>query len=207
MPHRDTTSWNTILAAHATSGDDNRALALFHSMPQRNPQSWNAILAMHCSNRDIDAARSLFAAMPCRDAIAWNTMLAAHAQMGGPNRAKKFFDAMPDQTLASWATLLCAYGHTDGAVALFDLAKCTVSPDAVCWVLVLNACSHSGRCFLAGSYLRSMAYDFAVRPTKQHYNCIVDALARGGYVAEAHELVAEMPFVPDSLEWTCLRGD
>ncbi|EFJ26810.1 hypothetical protein SELMODRAFT_72146, partial [Selaginella moellendorffii] len=138
-----------------------------------------------------------------------NAVLWAITQHGDLDAARKFFEQFPTTNLVSWSTLLTAYaqrGRSKDAIQLFDAMKLCEEPDEVCFVSAILACSHGGKVHAGRAWFVSMAFDFELEATKQHYCCMVDLLARGGYLDDSKELIHDMPFVPDFLEWTCLLG-
>ncbi|EFJ35195.1 hypothetical protein SELMODRAFT_80719 [Selaginella moellendorffii] len=84
--------------------------------------------------------------------------------------------------------------------------KLTDNPDEVCFAIVLLCCSHAGK--IRGGIQRflAMSFDFSVAVTRNHYCCLIDLFGRTGHLAEAADLIAHMPFEPDSLELRCLLG-
>ncbi|EFJ08294.1 hypothetical protein SELMODRAFT_132146 [Selaginella moellendorffii] len=111
-----------------------------------------------------------------RELIAWATILTAHAQAGIPNHARRVFHEMQ------------AWDH--------------LAHDA-CFTNFLLACSRDGRVDQSRQCFGSMSVDFGLRPSKQHYCCVIDALGRAGHVDDAYGLVAGMPYVADAVDWLC----
>ncbi|KAJ7542135.1 hypothetical protein O6H91_10G091300 [Diphasiastrum complanatum] len=93
------------------------------------------------------------------------------------------------------------------ALALFEQMKHEgMQPNKVTFTCVLSACAHSrlvdeGRCVFD-----SMCKDHDVTPTKEHYACMVDLLARAGCWADAELFINKMPIQPDSVVWMTLLG-
>ncbi|EFJ20626.1 hypothetical protein SELMODRAFT_18224, partial [Selaginella moellendorffii] len=74
-----------------------------------------------------------------------------------------------------------------------------IKPDESSFVLVLVACSHGGDAHVGINFFRSFIVDYGtLDPSKVLYGCIVDLLARGGYLVHAEDLILHMPFLPDS---------
>lgn len=46
-----------------------------------------------------------------------------------------------------------------------------------------------------------MVYEFKIKPSVQHYGCMVDLLGRAGKLAEAEEFIESMPENPNSIIW------
>ncbi|EFJ17078.1 hypothetical protein SELMODRAFT_115258 [Selaginella moellendorffii] len=79
-------------------------------------------------------------------------------------------------------------------------------PDAVCFVSVLASCSHTGSPAAARQFFVSAAMDYQIQPSKQHYCCVIDSLARSGYAIEARELLSSMPYSVSSKDAAILLG-
>ncbi|EFJ21338.1 hypothetical protein SELMODRAFT_18349, partial [Selaginella moellendorffii] len=77
------------------------------------------------------------------------------------------------------------------------------APGEACFVLALAASGHGGRVFDSRRHFQSMVADFDLEPRKQHYSCMVDALARAGYLDDAMELLENMPYRPDTVDSMC----
>ncbi|EFJ24413.1 hypothetical protein SELMODRAFT_102321, partial [Selaginella moellendorffii] len=112
-------------------------------------------------------SKHLFDRMRQRDLISWNSPLGLR-----PHKAGELFYRMPERNI------------------LLDMV------DEVCFVSALIACSRRGKTEDGRCCLVSMIGDFVLRGSKQHYSCMVDALARSGRLRNSEELIATMPFVP-----------
>ena len=78
-----------------------------------------------------------------------------------------------------------------------------IEPNGVTFVAVLNACSHGGLVdegFKHFSLMRSMG----IKPTIQHYGCLVDLLGRAGLLEEAFNLASNLPEDPGFVIWSSL---
>ena len=84
--------------------------------------------------------------------------------------------------------------HEEGAASV-------VAPDEVTFVAVLSACSHSGLVEEGREQLRQMKPKFGVRPTVEHYACVVDMLGCAGLLAEAQEVANSMSAGPSPVVW------
>jgi len=49
-----------------------------------------------------------------------------------------------------------------------------------------------------------MVRDYCIEPALEHYGCIVDLIARAGYITEAIDMVMSMPMKPDAVIWRSL---
>lgn len=75
-----------------------------------------------------------------------------------------------------------------------------VKPDHVTFLGVLSACGH---CSLVseGQRFWSHMLESGIKPSMEHYGCMVDLLYRAGLVEEAHSLVQNMEIPPNPVIW------
>ncbi|EFJ21262.1 hypothetical protein SELMODRAFT_107490 [Selaginella moellendorffii] len=206
MPHRGLSSWNSMLCGYVQTGHIEQAKVVFNSMPQQDSISFNEILACE----DLQTAFGMFHTM-CgeKTVVTWNAMLAAYAQSGDIALAKAFFDKMPEKDIVTWNTMLAAYAqnrHYLEAFALFEEAKILDVTDQTCFVSVLIACSRLGDLENGRKNFFMLVESYGFVALKQHYSCMVDLVGRAASYEAARDLIENMPFEPDSLEWTCLLG-
>ena len=141
----------------------------------------SALLNMYGKFGEIIKARAIFDDLRTSrsghlDAGAWNSMLNVYSVHGDCESAQELFDQM---TLVSDATAIPGGHH-----------RC--APNAITFVNLLNAFSHGGQPEPAVRVLEDMRVQYAVEPTVQHYNCVVDALARSGHLEEAENFIRRM---------------
>ncbi|CAA6670673.1 unnamed protein product [Spirodela intermedia] len=63
LPHRDTVTWNILLAGHAHAGAVAAARALFSAMPSRDAVSWNSLISGYSLAGDHHQSLALFSEM------------------------------------------------------------------------------------------------------------------------------------------------
>ena len=139
----------------------------------------SAMVTMYSKCGRLDYARRAFESIDEPDAVAWTAIISGYAYHGNAAEALGFFRRMQ------------SYG---------------VRPNAVTFIAVLTACSHSGLVAEAKQYLGSMSRDYGVKPTIDHYDCMIDTYSRAGLLQEALELINRMPFEPDAMSWKSLLG-
>ncbi|KAL5979421.1 hypothetical protein ACLOJK_019320 [Asimina triloba] len=139
----------------------------------------SALVSMYSRCGEFDYALGVFRLINRPDTIAWTAMIAGSAYHGNAKEALGLFKMM----LHSGA-----------------------SPNSVTFIGVLTACSHARLVSEARQYLDSMSKDYGVKPTIDHYNCMVDIYSRAGELDKAFQLIKSMPFEPDSMTWKMLLG-
>ncbi|EFJ33465.1 hypothetical protein SELMODRAFT_26754, partial [Selaginella moellendorffii] len=146
-----------------------------------------------------------------RNVVTWTSMLTAYAQGGHMLEARRIFDSMPERNVVSWTAMLHAYaesGHLGLARATFDAMpeRNGLDPDRFSFMSAIAACSRLGWRDRGWKYFVSMIQDRGIRPSREHFSCVVDLLGRSGDLGHAEELVRSMPFSPDATDWGALLG-
>ncbi|XVE81235.1 hypothetical protein DITRI_Ditri15bG0046900 [Diplodiscus trichospermus] len=137
----------------------------------------NALVDMYAKCSDILAARDVFSRMSRRDVVSWTSIIVGAAQHGRAEEALSLYDKM------------VANG---------------VKPNEVTFVGLVHACSHVGFVNRGRELFKSMIEDYGIRPSLQHYTCLLDLLGRSGYLDEAENIINSMPFKPDEPTWAAL---
>ncbi|XP_057834759.2 pentatricopeptide repeat-containing protein At2g03880, mitochondrial [Cryptomeria japonica] len=179
---------------------------------------------MYAKCGTIDKAHELFNGMPERDVISWNAMIRGYAQNGFNEKALKTFkqmqlaNAKPDSTTFASILPACAKmgtvehgyaqnGYCKDALKIFELMKHSGTyPDSVSFVCVLFACSHGGFVDKGCTYFNNMSKPYHIKPSVDHHVCMVDLLARAGYLEDTLNFIIKMPFKPVLVVWMSLLG-
>ncbi|XP_024542615.1 putative pentatricopeptide repeat-containing protein At2g01510 [Selaginella moellendorffii] len=199
-----------MLGGYSRLGDARKTARLFQLMPERDILSWTALLTAHAYGRNIYECRRIFSEMPYHDTASEASMLGAYALAGNLEDAQRFFAGMGVRNVVAWTCLVGAYaraGRFQGALDVFrTMVLDGIRPNEISLCCVLLGCSHGGMVSDGWDCFRSMAGDHGLRPLKEHYGCMVDLLSRAGHLRDAQDLVWNMPFIPDEVEWTSLLG-
>ncbi|XP_024520034.1 pentatricopeptide repeat-containing protein At4g02750 [Selaginella moellendorffii] len=220
MEQRNVASWNAMISGYVKNGRGWDALEIFKLMDLAGMHP-NDITFMSA----IDACADLQALLEGQilhaeitasgtepDAYLRNALLHMYGRCGSLAMAESLFDDMPDRDRWSWNVMISSYahaGHTRRSLAFFaEMALDGITPDGVTFVAVLGACSHAGRVDLGCHYFVSMSTDYSMARDVDHdlYVCLIDVLGRSGWIKEAEDLIANMPFQPDSVAWATLLG-
>lgn len=108
----------------------------------------------------------------------------------------------------AWNSLVGVFAHHGlgkEAIDVFNrMLVQNVKPNAVTFVNLLNACSHSKLVNEGLHYFNSMERIYGVKPRSEHYSCIIDLLGRAGRLEEAEIFIKKMPFEPNAYAWCSL---
>lgn len=112
------------------------------------------------------------------------------------------------KNIFSWNVLVSGFamnGRGELAMEAFDeMMEERIKPDGVTFLALLCACCHQGFVDEGRRIFDEMTRAYRVRPKIEHYGCMVDILARAGFLEEAHGLVRTMPVDPDAVIWRAL---
>ncbi|CAH8386330.1 unnamed protein product [Eruca vesicaria subsp. sativa] len=128
-----------------------------------------------------------------------NALINMYSQCGTVQKSLEVFNQMSEKDVVSWNSLISAYarhGEGENAVVTYktmqDEGK--VDADAATFTAVLSACSHAGLVKEGVEIFNSI-----VKPSVDHFSCLVDLLARAGYLDEAESLVKMSGYRVDAL--------
>jgi pentatricopeptide repeat protein len=138
-----------------------------------------ALIDMYAKSGSIECGYGLFQKMARRDVVTWGVMISAFAIHGHASKCFQLFDEM----------------LADG-----------IRPNKVIFVAILSACSHAGCVEEGRQYFSQMEHGFGIKPSIEHYGCMVDLLGRAGLLADAEQLILSMPKQPNSIIWGSLLG-
>ncbi|XP_047250144.1 pentatricopeptide repeat-containing protein At5g48910 [Capsicum annuum] len=131
-----------------------------------------ALVDMYGKCGCIEFSYQLFQKMPKRDVVTWGVIISSFATHGQAKKCFQLFDEMIDSG---------------------------VEPNGVIFVALLSACSHAGLIEKGCQYFYQMVHEFGIRPSIEHFGCMVDLLGRAGRLAEAEQLILSMPEEPNSV--------
>ncbi|KAF9598054.1 hypothetical protein IFM89_024041 [Coptis chinensis] len=138
----------------------------------------SALATMYAKRGNVESAQEVFKRQTDRDTISMNSMISCFGQHGYGRKALEIFKEMEALSLV----------------------------DSVTFINVICACTHAGltedgrRCF------ELMVYNYRIKPTMEHYACMVDLYGRAGRLKEAMDLITDMHFPAGANVWRTLLG-
>ncbi|KAL6184432.1 hypothetical protein ACLB2K_045833 [Fragaria x ananassa] len=212
-------TWTVMIGGYAQHGEANEALELFYQMLRQDfnlkPNGFTICCAlMSCarlgalrSGKEIHAyiLRNQYDSMKLYVA---NCLIDMYSKSGDVDAARVVFDNLEHRNEVSWTSLMTGYGmHGRGeeALQIFDeMQRLGLVPDAVTYLVVLYACSHSGMIDEGMRYFNGMSKNSGVVPGPEHYACMADLLGRAGRLDDAMNLIKSMPMEPTTIVWVAL---
>ncbi|KAK4488671.1 hypothetical protein RD792_004442 [Penstemon davidsonii] len=137
-----------------------------------------------------------------------NALIEMYSNTGNLKNSILVFEQMKSRDIISWTSLIASYGmYGEGrqAIKAFEDMKATgIIPDEIIFVAIIYACSHSGLVQEGRVFFEQMKKDYNIEPGLVHYACVVDLLARSGFLVEAEDFILSMPLKPDASIWGVL---
>jgi pentatricopeptide repeat protein len=139
-----------------------------------------------------------------------NALIDMYAKCSALANAKDVIDALPSRDTVSWSTLISAYaqqGQGEEALSCFERMKCDgIAPNAITFLSVLNACSHSGFVDRGQMHFEDMKERYGITPDLDHLACMVDLFGRAGHFDKAMAMLKRMPLSNYAPAWRSLLG-
>lgn len=209
-------TWNSMIAAYAQTEHGEDALQLFQQLqllgfkPDR--ATFLSALKACCSVAALDWGKLLHDQIIRRgfttELSVCNALIDMYSKCGSIVDACTVFEDMPNRGIITWSTLLAAYALHNDYASVFEcfeeMQKKGLKPNNVTFVSLLSACSQKGFIDKGYNYFFSMKEGYGIKPTTEHYNCMVDLLGRAGRMHEAEHLLSTMPFQNKFLGWKSL---
>eukprot|EP00249_Psilotum_nudum_P015210 c25216_g11_i1 orf=2-868(+) len=133
-----------------------------------------------------------------------------YGKCGNVDDAKSVFNKMPQWDVVSWTAMIAAYAYNGRAKLAIELFRQLefegVIPNEITFLHILTACSHAGLVDEGRHFFTSMSGHYSIRPTLEHYGCMVDLLGRAGLLDEAEDMINNMPAQPNAIIWMALLG-
>lgn len=216
MCNRDVVSWTSIIDGFVDDGRPIEAIRLFDQMVNDgfNPNDATVVSVLRAC-ADIGAitiGQRIHRLAEERNltskANVTTALIDMYAKCGCIDSANLVFNETENKDVFCWTAMvsgLASHGRSEEAINLFSQMEMhELKPDERTITAVLSACRNVGWITKAFSYFRNMKKKYGVKPTIQHYGCMVDLLSRAGHLNDAEEFIKTMPIEPDAVLWRSL---
>ena len=216
MRERDVVSWTSMIDGFVDDDRAVEAIRLFEEMVEDgvepNEATVVSVLRACADAGAVGMGRRVQGVIEERkiglEANVRTALIDMYAKCGSIGSARKVFDGIVNKDVFAWTAMtsgLANHGLCEEAVTLFDqMESFGLRPDERTMTAVLSACRNAGWVSEGFAYFNSMRCKYGVKPTIQHYGCMVDLLARTGHLDEAEEFIRKMPIEPDVVLWRTL---
>ncbi|KAL0382687.1 UNVERIFIED_CONTAM: Pentatricopeptide repeat-containing protein, chloroplastic [Sesamum calycinum] len=165
---------------------------------------WNAMISGSTQNELVEQSLIIFQQMLMENimpnAVTLASILPACSQLGsialGKLLHERVFLKSAEKNSVTYTNMILGHGqHGMGkkAIRLFhSMRELGINPDAITVVAVLSACSYSGLINEGLEIFECMESEYGIKPSTEHYACIVDMLGRVGRVVEAYDFAQKL---------------
>jgi pentatricopeptide repeat protein len=138
-----------------------------------------------------------------KNSVLANTLLHMYSKCGALGKAQEVFVEIPSRDVVSWSALMAGYaqfGQIEVVIELIEKMRSEdILPDAVTFLVLLNACSHAGLIEEGEKLFHEMCMVYHLLPSVEHYACMIDLFGRAGNF-EKVQVVASHKFTPNDLQ-------
>ncbi|XP_051152625.1 pentatricopeptide repeat-containing protein At4g14820 [Andrographis paniculata] len=215
---KDLVCWSAMISGYAESNRPQEALKIFDDMQRRGVKpdqvTMLSVISACASLGALNQGKKIHSivddkgfgkALPIN-----NALIDMYAKCGSLEDAKRVFARMRRRNVISWTSMISAlatHGDVDDALTHFHQMKNeNVEPNWVTFVGVLYACSHAGLVQEGRKMFEAMVNEYAITPKLEHYGCMVDLYGRANLLADALEIVEQMPMAPNVIIWGSLMA-
>ncbi|KVI04086.1 pentatricopeptide repeat-containing protein At2g21090 [Cynara cardunculus var. scolymus] len=220
MPEKNPVSWTSLISGYSRNSSGHEALELFTDMMARgvkpNQFTFSSALCACASVASIKNGKQIHAFLirTCftPNAIVVSSLIDMYSKCGDLGLGLLVFKLMGSKhhDTILWNTMISAmaqHGHGEAAIELFsNMVRAKVKPDRITFVIILNACSHSGLVQEGRHFFNTLMHEHNIVPDHEHYACLIDLLGRAGCFDEMVNELKKMPFKPDARVWKALLG-
>ncbi|KAK3194147.1 hypothetical protein Dsin_025457 [Dipteronia sinensis] len=119
-----------------------------------------------------------------------NSLISTYSKCGNVDLAYVVFKEMGFlQDVVSWNAIISGHGingQGETALTLYrKMRKCGENPDSATYSCILSSCSHAGLIDDGLVIFKQLVEENKVSPSREHYGCIIDLLARAGRLSDA----------------------
>ncbi|XP_051210582.1 pentatricopeptide repeat-containing protein At4g01030, mitochondrial [Lolium perenne] len=206
-------SWTSLISGSCQNGEYDDAISLFAEMQSDGVQPslvTTLVLLRACAGLALLKKGKELHCFALRRAYAGETVVGTalvdmYSKAGSLTSAKRVFGRIQSKNLVccnAMLTGLAVHGQAHEAIALFhDLWRSGLKPDSITFTALLTACRSMGLIAEAWEYFDGMETKYGVTPTAENYACMVDLLARTGYLDEAMAFLEKSPVDPGASSW------
>ncbi|KAM7265962.1 hypothetical protein ACFE04_003645 [Oxalis oulophora] len=213
MPSKNIVSWTTMISGYIGAGMSKEALNIFHQMQIEKVKPDKIVLASiltACSNLGaLDQGKWIHEFIDRSkirvDSFLECALIDMYAKCGDMEKALEIFQKMEKKDVVAWTSIISGFsihGRARDAIEWFSqMQKVGVKPNLVTFTAILTACSHAGLVNEGKLLFKEISSVHNLKPTIEHYGCMVDLLGRAGLLDEAIEFIKTMPVKPNDVIW------
>ncbi|CAI9261285.1 unnamed protein product [Lactuca saligna] len=201
---KDAVCWNVMIGGYAKYGKPTDAITLFRKMLQTkmnpNQVTFVAVLSACGQIGALESGRWIHSYIQ-NNGIQINIHLGTalidmYTKCGSLEDALNIFNNLKNKDVITYNAMISGYsmhGYHQEALLLFqDMHKNHKQPTAISFIGILNSCAHSGLVSIGKGIFLSMETKHKIKPTIEHYGCVINLLGRAGFLNHAYTLTNNM---------------
>ncbi|KAI5075015.1 hypothetical protein GOP47_0010976 [Adiantum capillus-veneris] len=217
LPFPDEVCYNALIAGYVQHEQGEDAFKCFEKMRQAGfsptAVTFSSLLKACGSMGAVDKGEKIHDEIAKQGLLANSVVLGTalvdmYAKCGSLVKAQETIDKLPIQSVVVWNALMTGYAQQpqgEQVLSCFErLQNEGLSPDAVTFSSVLNACSHLGLVDEGYMHFESMRRKFGIEPDIEHCTCMIDLFGRAGQLDKAVKWIQELPSSKNSTLWAAL---
>lgn len=205
-------SWNVMISGYVSVGNWFKAVEVYDQMVgvgvKPDAVTFTSVLPACSQLAALEKGKRIhFSISESRletDELLMSALLDMYSKCGNVKEASRIFKGIPKKDVVSWTVMISAYGsHGQPRKALYhfdEMQKFSVKPDGVTFLAVLSACAHAGLIDEGVKLFSQMRLKYGIKPSTEHYSCLIDILGRAGRLLEAYEILQQKPEIRDNAE-------
>ncbi|KAK1574559.1 hypothetical protein QYE76_062564 [Lolium multiflorum] len=209
-------SWNTIIVGYSQSGFGEDALCVFRDMRAdwvpSTQVTYSSVLRACATTASINHVGQVHCLIEKStfnsDTVVSNSLIDSYAKCGYIRDARRIFETLKEPDLISWNAIISGYavhGHAADARELFDrMNQSSIRANDITFVALLSVYGSTGLVSQGLSLFDSMKLDHGIKPSMEHYTCIVRLLGRAGRLHDALNFITDIPSAPSAMVWRAL---
>ncbi|XP_038887831.1 pentatricopeptide repeat-containing protein At5g48910-like [Benincasa hispida] len=216
MPERNLVTWNSMISGYELNKQFTQALKLLEAMLREDisPNYVTILGALSAASGLVSLGKGRWVHSYIvkngfrTEGVLGTSLIEMYSKCGSVRSALGVFQSIPEKKLGHWTAIIVGlgmHGLVEQTLELFDeMCRTGLQPHAITFIGVLNACSHAGFAEDAHRYFKMMTDDYGIKPSIEHYGCLIDVLCRAGYLEEAKDTIERMPMKANKVIWMSL---
>ncbi|CAL9231828.1 unnamed protein product [Arabidopsis halleri] len=205
-------SWNVMISGYVSVGNWFKAVEVYDQMVSDGVKpdivTFTSVLSACSQLAALEKGKQIHLSISESrletDELLMSALLDMYSKCGNVKEASKIFYSLLKKDVVSWTVMISAYGsHGQPKEALYhfdDMQKFGVKPDGVTFLAVLSTCGHAGLIDEGLKYFSQMRSKYGIKPSIEHYSCLIDILGRAGRLLEAYGILQQKPETIDNAE-------
>lgn len=207
----DLVSWNSMLTGYIRHGLMVEALDIFRQMLLDGTEPDSISISAILTGASSLKLSAQIHGWVLRRGMEWNlsitnSLIVVYSNYRKLTRAHWLFDKMPERDIVSWNSIISAHSKDPEALNYFQqMENEDVLPNGITFVSLLSACGHSGLVKDGERLFAMMRERYGIRPSMEHYACMVNLYGRAGLIDKAYGMVVKrMEFEAGPTVWGAL---